>query len=147
MSEKNKVVALIDDDDGPILAYHQALKDAKFKVVRIKKFKDAIAFIEKPEPVPDMWVVDVMMPIGDESLVIDGENVMQATNLGIAAGLFIYRKMKKKYPDTPAMMLTSITNPKLLDQIEGSLQGGDTCEAKLDILPSTLVKICKKRLP
>ena len=136
-----KTVALIDDDDGPIRYYEVALKDAGFDIVRIKDFKEALDFIMKPKPFPDFWIIDVMMPIRDENLMIDGIEAVKLTSLGLGAGLVLYQKLKKEAPNAPALMLTSITTPSLLNHIEQSLMQGDKCEAKLDTLPSDLVKI------
>ena len=142
----NRTVALIDDDDGPILYYEAALKDAGYVVIRIKSFKEALDFIMKPQPVPDFWIIDVMMPIKDENLMIDGTEAIRLTSLGLGAGLVLYQKLKKAAPNAPALLLTSITTPILLNQIEQSLEQDDKCEAKLDTLPSDLVRIVNSRL-
>lgn len=145
MNPDTKTIALIDDDDGPTLYYYQAIKDADFQVDRLTTFKAALDYIQNPMSDPDMWIVDVMMPIGDESLIVDGEDAMQSTSLGLGAGLLLYKLIKKRYPLIPVTLLTSITTPKLLDAIEQSLRDQDTCEAKLEILPTYLVQIIKNR--
>ena len=141
-----RIVALIDDDDGPIRYYEVALRDAGYDVVRIKVFKEALDFIMNPQPKPDFWIIDVMMPIKDENLKIDGTEAIRLTSLGLGAGLVLYQELKKKVPNVPALLLTSITTPTLLNQIEESLESDDKCEAKLDTLPSDLVRIVNSRL-
>lgn len=143
---KAKTIALIDDDDGPILYYEMALEDSGFEVVRLKRFKDALAYVRQPSSNPDMWIIDVMMPIEDDTLVVDGVAVAESTSMGLGAGLLLYRKIKELHPEARAMLLTSISTPKLLDDIEHILRGEDTCEAKLNVLPSDLVRAVNARL-
>lgn len=146
MNMNRKTVALIDDDGGPILYYEQALKDSGFEVVRLKTFKGALDYIQNTSSNPDMWIIDVMMSIEDESLVVEGVEVTRSTSLGLGAGLLLYKMVKSRHPQTPVVLLTSITTPQLLDDIEHSLQGQDTCEAKLNTLPSDLVRIVTERM-
>jgi CheY-like chemotaxis protein len=146
MSVNRRTVAFIDDDDGPILYYEQALKDSGLEVVRLKTLKAALDYIQDPFLNPDMWIIDVMMPIGDESLVVGGVEVAQSTSLGLGAGLLLYKLVKERHPLGPVVLLTSITTPQLLDDIERGLHEGDTCEAKLDTLPSDLVGLINKRM-
>ena len=141
-----KTVALIDDDDGPIRFYEIALQDAGYGLVRLRDFKEALNFIANPVPTPDFWIIDVMMPIKDENLMIDGVEAVRSTALGLGAGLVLYRALRKHNDTVPALLLTSITTPALLDQIESTLAQGDTCEAKLDTLPSDLAKIVTARI-
>ncbi len=142
-----KNIALIDDDEGPILYYQMALEDAGFHVIRLRTFQETLAFINCPEPLPDFWVVDVMMSIRDDSLVIDGIEATKSTNFGLGAGLLLYRKIKEMNQNAPAILLTSISTPELLNNIEEALDNEeDTCEAKLDVLPEDLVHMIKQRL-
>jgi DNA-binding NtrC family response regulator len=141
-----KNVALIDDDDGPILYYEMALEGADFHVVRLRTFKEALEFILNPSPAPDMWIVDVMMPLHDAPPVIDNVETSQITSLGLGAGLLLYKKIKRHNPSVPVMLLTSISTPDLLNNIETTLENRDTCESKLDILPKRLIEIVQSRI-
>jgi DNA-binding response OmpR family regulator len=145
--KSNRTIALIDDDDGPTRYYEAALTEAEFAVVRLKSFVEALTFIHTlDQPSPDLWIFDVMMPISEDSLEIDGVDVAKETNRGLAAGMFLYQELRKKDKSTPVMLLTSITTPAMLDVIEGSLLPGDLCEAKLDYTPSKLVEHVKSVL-
>ncbi len=137
---------MIDDDDGPIAYYAEAFQDAGFEVLRAKTFKAALDLIQSKDAAVDFWVVDLMMPVEDDTLELNGENVAYTTSLGLGAGLLLYRELKKQHPSAPTMLLTSITTPKLLDDIEDALQGDDSCEAKIDTVPSRLVKLVRERL-
>jgi DNA-binding response OmpR family regulator len=141
-----KNVALIDDDDGPILYYEMVLEDAGFHVVRLRTFKEALDFILNPSPVPDMWLVDVMMSLGDSSPIVDGVDTSQSTSLGLGAGLLLYKKIKQYNAGIPVLLLTSISTPELLSNIETTLKNGDTCESKLDVLPKRLVELIQERM-
>lgn len=141
-----KNIALIDDDEGPILYYEMALEEAGFQVIRLRSFKAALEFISNPDPSPDMWIVDVMMSLHDESLKVDGVDATQSTSLGLGAGLVLYKKIKQSNPSIPAVLLTSISTPDLLNDIEATLENGDTCESKLDILPEDLVAMIQERV-
>jgi CheY-like chemotaxis protein len=146
MNSNAKTIALIDDDDGPILYYETALKDSGFEVVRLKTFKAALEYIQAPSSNPDMWIIDVMIPIGDESLVVEGVEAIRSTSFGLGAGLLLYKMIKERHSQTPAILLTNITTPQLLDDIERSLCGHDSCETKLGTLPSDLVSMVKSRI-
>ena len=146
MNMNRRTVALIDDDDGPIVYYEQALKDSGLEIVRLKAFKTALDYIKDPSSNPDMWIIDVMMPIEDESLVVGGVEATRSTALGLGAGLLLYKMVKARCPQIPVILLTSITTPQLLDDIERSLCDQDTCEAKLDTLPSDLVEKVNRRI-
>ena len=143
---KRRTVALIDDDDGPILYYEQALKDSGLEIVRLKAFKAALGYVQDPLSNPDAWIIDVMMPIEDELLVVEGVEATRSTALGLGAGLLLYKMVKARHPQTPVILLTSITTPQLLNDIERSLRDQDTCEPKLDTLPSDLVNIVTERM-
>jgi hypothetical protein len=141
-----KLIVFIDDDRGPIVYYEMALRDAGFDVIRIDTFEGALGFIEHPIREPHFWIVDVMMSIRNSDLCVDGVPVVKSTNMGLAAGLLLYRKIKEADLEVPAMLLTSIATPSLIENIENSLLGDDTCEAKLDLLPLELVSVVKQRL-
>lgn len=141
-----RTVILIDDDEGPLRYYEEALRDAEFEVLRRKDFAEALAFIRDPNPMPNFWVLDVMMPPGDKKPAPEDEELFKSTMLGLGSGIVLYRQLKKKNPTSLAILLTSITTPKLLDEIEAALEGGDTCESKLDLLPSELVRLIRDRL-
>jgi DNA-binding NtrC family response regulator len=141
-----KKVALIDDDEGPILYYQMALQDADFEIMRLRTFKDALEYIDAPDQKPDFWVVDVMMSIRDDSLKVDDVEVTRSTSLGLGAGLLLYKKIKQQDPKTPVILLTSLAAPDLLNDIEATMQNEDTCESKLDLLPKNLVELVRNRI-
>lgn len=141
-----KTIALIDDDDGPIRYYEEALQDDGYQVVRIRDFREALDFISSSHDKCDCWLIDVMMPIKDESLKINGDDAVEVTNFGLGAGLVLYDKLKKLNPVVPVILLTSITTPDLLNSIEESLMDGDRCEAKLEYTPSKLIILIKEVL-
>jgi len=141
-----KTVAFIDDENGPIIYYEMALIDAGFVVTRLHTFSEALDFIRNASLRPDFWIVDVMMPIEDATLCVNGIPVIETTNMGLAAGLLLYKKIKETDDRAPVMLLTSIATPSLLNNIEESLLEDDTCEAKLDLLPSELALQVTKRL-
>lgn len=141
-----KLIAFIDDDNGPIVYYVMALEDAGFEVLRLHTFTEALDFITSSSRRPDFWIVDLMMAIEDAALRVDGIPVIETTNMGLAAGLLLYRKIKESSLNSPSIVLTSIPTPQILDQIENSLEAGDTCEAKLDLLPHELALKVRSRI-
>jgi CheY-like chemotaxis protein len=140
------IVVFIDDDDGPMVYYEEALNDAGFRVERIRDLKQALDYVANTSDKPSAWLVDVMMPVKDQDLVVDGENVARLTNLGLAAGLLLYRKIKSRFASQPVILLTSIATPALLNSIEANLAEGDTCEAKIAVLPSQLAELVEERI-
>jgi hypothetical protein len=123
-----------------------ALQDAGFEVIRLRTFSEALNFILNSRRHPDFWIVDVMMSIEDAELLVDGKRAIETTNMGLAAGLLLYRKIKEIYPKALTIILTSIPTPSILDGIERSLDGNDTCEAKLEMLPYDLAHKIQERL-
>ena len=84
-----KTVLVIDDDPDFLLQHEMLLKRSGFEVVTADSCDAAKAILEKQQP--DLAIVDVMMETAD-------------------AGFTLCYHIKKRYPDTPVIMVTSVNS-------------------------------------
>ncbi len=66
-----KTVLLVDDEHAIIDALSGILEDEGFRVVTASNGRDALVCLETMSPLPDVALVDVMMP------VMDGRELLQ----------------------------------------------------------------------
>lgn len=99
---KNQKVALVEDEKNVRLAVGTALKKCGFDVAEFSN--GALAFEDlKAGSVPDIYVLDIMMP------VMDGNEFLQ--------------KYRQIHPEIPAIFLTS--RDEEFDKIQGLENGAD----------------------
>jgi CheY-like chemotaxis protein len=85
----------------------------------------------RTSPTPaDLYVLDLMMPAGD---ALD----LETAGFGLTSGIEIFRRLRSKFPTVPVIILTSVSNPAILDALP--LDENTIKEAKIDVLPSELV--------
>jgi two-component system, OmpR family, response regulator len=109
---KAKKIAMIVDDDTDVLEQHSlVLKNAGYSVAACTNRKEAEEFISGQKP--DISIVDIMMETSD-------------------AGFILCYHIKKKYPDSPVIILTSVTGETGISFEAGN---GDTrAWVKADVL-------------
>ena len=64
-------IAFVDDDDeGPMELYRQALERAGFELRDFRKVSEVFDYFRKNElkPAPDLWIIDIMMPVREQDL-------------------------------------------------------------------------------
>ena len=142
------LIAFIDDDDGPMEFYEEALIDEGFRLERIRDCVEAIHYIQETTESPALWLIDLMMPVKDDSYKIPGERMAlsKASNRGLGVGRFLYQQIRKRFPSTPIIMFTHLASAELLDTLEGEMDKNSSCEAKLDLDPTALVKLIQQRI-
>jgi DNA-binding response OmpR family regulator len=86
---KNMTALLADDDVDMITQMTLHLQQIGFKVITAESQKDTEEIIETTKP--DIAILDLMMDNRD-------------------SGFILSYKMKKKYPDVPVIILTSVTS-------------------------------------
>lgn len=97
-------VALVDDEKNVRLAVGTALKKEGFEVVEFSNGQLALDALTADEgSVPDIYVLDIMMPVMD--------------------GIMFLQKYKAVHPEIPAIFLTS--RDEEFDKILGLELGGD----------------------
>lgn len=84
----NKTALIADDDIDIQTELEQIMGDMGFRVLSAESQKEAEEFIEKEKP--DLAIFDLMMENRD-------------------SGFILSYKLKKKYPDVPVIILSSVT--------------------------------------
>lgn len=102
---KGKRVLIVDDDLDFLEMHSTVLKNRGYEVVTAQSAKECLDKLDKDRP--DLVVLDVMMEQFD-------------------AGFEVTKKIKKKYPELPVMLLTSI-----------GLQTGLEFSSNTDVLEAT----------
>lgn len=67
---KRKIILLVDDNEMDLQITELALKD-HYDVYMVKSGKEALIFLTKGETVPDLVLLDILMPEMDGWLVFD----------------------------------------------------------------------------
>lgn len=129
-------VALIDDEYGPIEYYHKALIEQGMVVERIDNVQDALAHIDRGIAL-DAYVVDIMMP----TLGLKDPRMQETAN-GLATGIMLHRELRKAFPAVPIFILTSISNPDILEGIP--TQDNTELLSKIETLPFELAALVKE---
>jgi len=65
-----KTVLLVDDDEIHLSITEISLKD-EFKVFMVKSGEEALEFLSKSQIVPDLILLDILMPVMDGWIVFD----------------------------------------------------------------------------
>ena len=126
-------VIIIDDDPAPMAFYIKAFQDSGFNVKHITTVREAIHDIETAVVPPDAYVLDIMMPPGDEL-------PLEQSNYGLTSGIEIYKRIRAKYQNIPIVVLTNVSAPHILAQLPISDVFLKTI-AKIDTLPFALINI------
>lgn len=140
-SNNKPLVVFIDDDDGAMELYEESLHDAGFAVHRIHEVPEALHYIRTAEDLPVCWIVDLMMPVLDKDLRVDGQLVAKLARHGLASGQVLYEQIRARpsFAKSPVLILTSVPNPEILSSMEADMDDSHLAiEAKIAVLPSEL---------
>ena len=142
-----ELVAFIDDDEGPMERYQEALEEEGYKVERFINLIAALEYIRTTNDVPALWLVDVMMPIEDPSFMLEeGQSLLAAATLGLASGRVLFREIRKRFQHAPVILLTNVATPDILNAIEAEMDENAWCESKMAFVPSKLVALVQERI-
>jgi len=123
-------IIVIDDSRGPIEYYIEALELSGYAVRHISTTREALAHIDNEEPV-DLYVVDIMIPVGDSGLDV------KQSNYGMTTGLLLRERLRRKYKKMPILILTNVSAPEILDALPKD--PATMILSKPDLLPFELV--------
>ena len=145
-SPEKGLIALIDDDGGVMDFYEDELVKAGFKVNRIMELPAALKYIETTTDKPDLWVIDVMMPVLDESVRVENVLLSEATSWGLTSGRILYRQIRKRpeFKQTPLILFTNVPSPEILNDLERELDANALCESKIMLDPSAFVELIEE---
>ena len=87
MADKNKLILIVDDDPDYLFQLENNVKKFGFDVITATNVKDALKTLETK---PDLAILDLMLETQD-------------------AGFILSYKIKKRYPDVPIIIATSVT--------------------------------------
>lgn len=127
--------------------YQEALEEAGFQVERIKDAKTALEYIQSAKQSPDLWIVDLMMPVEDEHLRVDGKLLLEVSGLGLTTGLVLYRQIRNKHPSAKVLILTNMAISQIFIRIQSELGENASIESKLLLLPSELARLALTWFP
>ena len=88
MLDKKKLILIVDDDPDYLFQLKTNVENFGFEVVTAECVKEALEVIENK---PDLAILDLMMETQD-------------------AGFVLSYKIKKKYPELPVIIATSVTS-------------------------------------
>lgn len=128
-------VVFIDDEHGPMDYYVRALKAKGHEVNQMDSVEKFLDHLDN-EPLADVYVVDIMMPTRGNPRLKDAAD-------GLATGIALHREIRRKYPAVPIILLTSIANPDVLDELR--LEPKTTLESKIDTLPFELAQLVSEK--
>jgi DNA-binding response OmpR family regulator len=117
--------------------YVRALRESGFGVEQLDTVEAALKHIAEVQQSPDIYILDIMMPPGNAL-------TLEEAGYGLTSGVAIYRRLRAKFPRVPVIVLTNISNPKILDLLP--FDDFTTREAKIAVLPLELVDIVKQRI-
>jgi len=106
--ETKGTVLLIDDNILPMRYYIWALEEKGFEVIQLYGTDATFKFLEEKKPNPVAIILDIMMLPGKKYQDKD-------TNGGLKTGLLLYEDLRKLYPSIPIIVLTNVSDPKILN--------------------------------
>jgi len=121
----HKVILLVDDDEIHLAITESELKD-EYEVVMVKSGEEALEFLGKSQTIPDLILLDILMPTMDGWEVFDKIN--DTANLKLTPIMF-YTSLDEASAKEKAYELGAfdyITKPceqsVLLDKIKNTIQ-------------------------
>lgn len=138
----NGIVLLIEDDKQVMEYYVRALEQKDFKVEYFSNPDAIFEFIEKEKPKVAAVILDIMMLPGERYQHKD-------TDGGLRTGVFLYDDFKRLYPHVPIIVLTNVSNQKVLDEFHTGpllkvIQKLDFSPFKLAQLVSEMIQAASK---
>ena len=130
-------IVLIDDDHGPMDLYVRALRESGLVVDHLDNLTEAMEHVRTTDKPADLYLIDIMMPPGDAL-------TLEESNYGLTSGIILYQRLRDRFPDVPVIILTSISNPEILELLPSD--SNTTKEAKVEVLPFDLVQKVKERI-
>ena len=103
----NKIVLLIDDEQGYLEALEDALVSEGHRVVKASTGEDALAILERENIA--LATIDVMMPPGES---LESETPSQTT------GLYLAQIIVERYPNLDLFCLSVVNDPDLIKEIQ-----------------------------
>jgi len=137
-------VVIIDDDHGPIDQYVKALRKAGYYVEHLDTLSAAFRHIRDTSSAPDIYILDMMMSLGEDTSDWPADFSEQEAGFGMTAGLAIFRRVRARFPSVPVILLTSVAEPGILENMP--FDEHCTVEFKINLLPLAMVNRVKQRI-
>jgi len=124
-NDSRKIILLVDDDEVHLSITELSLQD-EYKIIMVKSGEEALEFLNKGQSVPDLILLDILMPTMDGWIVFDKINDIAALK---STPIMFYTSLDEESAKEKAYELGAfdyITKPceqsVLLDRIKGTLQ-------------------------
>lgn len=126
MSTEKKKIMVVEDDAFVMDIYETKLSQEGFEVISAPNGLEAVKKLEKEENVPDLMILDILMPYMD--------------------GLEVLRKIKKdpRLKDIPVILLTNLSQKEEVE--EGLSLGANDYLIKSHFTPSEVMEKVSKYL-
>jgi CheY-like chemotaxis protein len=72
-----KIILLVDDDEIHLAITELSLKD-EYEILMVKSGEEALEFLNKGQVIPDLIMLDILMPVMDGWIVFDKINDIAA---------------------------------------------------------------------
>jgi PleD family two-component response regulator len=69
-TNSRKIILLVDDDEIHLSITETSLKD-EFEIFMVKSGEEALGFLSKSQNIPDLILLDILMPVMDGWVVFD----------------------------------------------------------------------------
>jgi len=120
-----KNIVLVDDDEIHLSITEESLKD-EYDIFMVKSGEEALNLLNKSEVIPDLIMLDILMPVMDGWVIFDKINDIAALKF---TPIMFYTSLDEESAKEKAYELGAfdyITKPceqsVLLDKIKGTLQ-------------------------
>lgn len=106
-------VLLVDEDDDLMKLYRRAFRNSGFEIMQATGLNLLFEYLELVERLPDLIILDLMMPPGERYGLRESEK-------GLRTGELVYRDLRQLYPAVPIIFLTNIRELADLEDIAAS---------------------------
>jgi CheY-like chemotaxis protein len=128
-ADSRKTILLVDDDEIHLSITEVSLKD-EYEIFMVKSGEEALEFLSKRQVVPDLILLDILMPVMDGWIVFDKINDIAALKL---TPIMFYTSLDEESAKEKAYELGAfdyITKPceqsVLLSKIKDTLQKAES---------------------
>lgn len=131
-----KTILYVDDEPWFVEALFDALIDAGYLLEKAKNGTEALRYLKHADVLPDLIILDVIMPTGDD---------IPETNGGRRTGIKVHEIIRKEMhiTDTPILFLTVVDDSSVegdVGNLERSIGNKNYAVLVKPVLPTELLE-------
>ena len=132
----SKTILYADDEPWFVEALFEALTDAGYSLKKAKNGTEVLRYLKKPDELPDLIILDVIMPTGED---------IPETNGGRRTGIKVHEIIRKEMhiTDIPVLFLTVVDDSSVegdVGNLERSIGGKNISVLIKPVLPTELLE-------